>query len=79
MPTLGARDFSCAVSGFQKPGFRIPQAKVSRILDSTSKNFTNSGIRIPLHGANRQQTGIRSHETARMHVNTTNVSGFKER
>ena len=43
------------------PGFRIPQAKssrtldstskISRIQDSTSKNFPESGIRIPLHGA----------------------------
>ena len=38
-------------SGFQSPGFRIPRAKFSRILDSTSKNFPDSRIRIPLHGA----------------------------
>ena len=30
-------------------GFWIPI--LTRIPDSTSKNFTNSGIRIPLHGA----------------------------
>ena len=33
-------------SVFQSPGFRIPRAKFSRILDSTSKNFPDSGIRI---------------------------------
>ena len=41
-------------SGFQSPGFRIPRAKFSRILDSTSKNFPDSRIRIPLHGAKYQ-------------------------
>ena len=37
-------------SGFQSPGFRIPRAKCSRILDSTSKNFPDSRVRIHLHG-----------------------------
>ena len=37
-------------SGFQGSGFRIPQAKFSKIPDSTGKNFRDSGIRIPLHG-----------------------------
>ena len=37
-------------SGFQSPGFRIPQSKISPIPDSTSKNFSDSGIRITLHG-----------------------------
>ena len=41
-------------SGFQSPVFRIPRAKFSRILDSTSKNFPDSRIRIPLHGAKYQ-------------------------
>ena len=41
-------------SGFQSPGFRIPRAKFSRILDSTNKNFSDSRIRIPLHGAKYQ-------------------------
>ena len=36
-------------SGFQGPGFRIPQAKISKIPDSKCKNFPDSGIRIPLH------------------------------
>ena len=36
-------------SGFQSPGFQIP--RFSHISDSTSKNFLDSGIRIPLHGA----------------------------
>ena len=35
----------------QKPRFPIPQAKFSRIPDSTSKHFQDSGILIPLHGA----------------------------
>ena len=38
-------------SGFQGPGFRIPQAKISKIPNSKCKNFPDSGIRIPLHGA----------------------------
>ena len=33
------------------PVFRIPQAKISKISDSKCKNFPDSGIRIPLHGA----------------------------
>ena len=32
-------------------GFQIPNANFSRIPDSTSKNFPDSGIRIPLHWA----------------------------
>ena len=45
-------------SGFQSlVGFRIPSAGFwipkPRIPDSTSKNFLDSGIRIPLHGANQ--------------------------
>ena len=35
----------------QKPGFPIPQAKFSRIPDSTSKHFQDSGILISFHGA----------------------------
>ena len=34
-------------SRFQSPGFRTQQAKVFRILDSTSKNFVDSGIGFP--------------------------------
>ena len=52
------RIFSKLDSGFQSlvgfrilsAGFRIPKP---RIPDSTSKKFLDSGIRIPLHGANR--------------------------
>ena len=40
-------------------GFWIPI--LSRTPDSTSKNFTNSGIRIPLHGAG---TGAHNPERA---------------
>ena len=41
-------------SGFQSPGFRIPQAKFSpQVTDSTSKNFADSGIKIPFHWPNR--------------------------
>ena len=36
-----ANSLSCN-SGFQSPGFRIPQAKFFRILDSTSKNLPDS-------------------------------------
>ena len=31
--------------------FRTPHAKISKIPDSASKNFQDSGIRTPLHGA----------------------------
>ena len=49
--------FSKLDSGFQSlVGFRIPSAGFRipkpRIPDSTSKKFLDSGIRIPLHGAN---------------------------
>ena len=37
--------------GFQSPGVLIPPAKFSQIPDSTFKNFLDSGIPIPLHGA----------------------------
>ena len=37
-------------SGFQSPGFQIPQAKFSWIPDSTSKTFTKSGMRIAFYG-----------------------------
>ena len=43
-------------SGFQGSGFLIPQTKFSKILDSTGKNFRDSGIRIPLHGAKYNKT-----------------------
>ena len=39
-------------SGFQSPGFPIPQEKNSQILDSMGKNFPDSGIWITFHGAN---------------------------
>ena len=38
-------------SGFQNLGFQIPLAKYSRIPDSTSVNFLDSRIWIPLHWA----------------------------
>ena len=37
-------------SGFKGPRFWIPQAKSSRIPDSTSKKFPDSWIQISLHG-----------------------------
>ena len=37
-------------SVIQSPGFRIPQAKISCILDSASKIFSDSRIRISLNG-----------------------------
>ena len=42
---------SSIYSGFQSPAFRIPWAKFSPIPDPTSKNFPDSRIWIPLHGA----------------------------
>ena len=45
-------------SEFHGPRFRNPQAKRFRIFpDSTGKNFTDSGIRIPLHCANEKLFG----------------------
>ena len=38
-------------SEFQGPGFRIPLAKIFKIQDSTSKNFTDSEIWTSLHEA----------------------------
>ena len=42
-----AEDFGFHKQNF--PRFRIPQAKSFQIADSTSKNFVESEIRIPLH------------------------------
>ena len=36
---------------FQSPGRRIPHANLSYILDSTSKDFPDTGIRSTWHGA----------------------------
>ena len=36
-------------SGFQSLGFQIPWVRFSQTLYSTSKDFPDSGIRIPLH------------------------------
>ena len=41
-------------SGFQTPGFRIPQAKFSRIPDSISKKVLDSRMDIPLHGVSKR-------------------------
>ena len=35
-------------SGFQSPGFWNPQEKVPSFRDSTSKNLSDCGIRIPI-------------------------------
>ena len=45
----GIPEFCELYSGFQSQGFRIAQAKFSRISDSTNKNFPDLGIRIPSH------------------------------
>ena len=37
---------------------RIPQAKISPIPDSTSKNFPEPGFRIPVHGVKRDAPKI---------------------
>ena len=45
-------DYKTPNSGFYEqefPGYRIPWARISRIPDSTGKNFPDSRIRIPLH------------------------------
>ena len=57
--------FSKLDSGFQSlvgfrilsAGFRIPKP---RIPDSTSKKFLDSGIRIPLHGANKTKSSFKA-------------------
>ena len=41
IPSLGDSGFLELYSGFQSPGFRIPLEKISRIPDSTNKNFEN--------------------------------------
>ena len=43
-------------SGFQSPGFRFPQAKLSWIPDYTSKDLPDPGIRSPLHEASFSHT-----------------------
>ena len=52
---LHTLDSGCFVSPFQLfvlPHSLIPQANISRILDSKGKNFLDRGVRIPLHGPN---------------------------
>ena len=56
----------CIVSGFQSPGFRIPQANFSGIQDPTSKNLPDSGIRIPINGAIRPMKGYSSEQGSRV-------------
>ena len=46
-------------------GFRIPKPSIP---DSTSKNFLDSGIRIPLHGAKLFPVPINVHTIAAGHV-----------
>ena len=52
-------------SGFRGPGFRIPKAKISRIPDSTSKNFPDSRNQMPRLHAVRLRKALNSalHET----------------
>ena len=40
----GIPDYLELHSGFQRPGFQIPQAKIARIRESTGKNFLYSGF-----------------------------------
>ena len=43
---------------FQSPGIRIPRAKVSRITNSTSKDFSDCGIWITLNGTNSKKSNL---------------------
>ena len=65
----------CVVSGFQSPGFRIPQANLSGIQDPTSKNLPDSGIRIPLHGVIRPMKGYSSKQGSRVAGTSNQLSG----
>ena len=44
-------EFLDLYSGFQSPGYGIPQENFSQILDPKSKTLLDSGIRNPLHQA----------------------------
>ena len=65
----------CVVSGFQSPEFRIPQANFSGIQDPTTKNFPDSGIRIPLHGVIRPMKGCSSEQGSRVAGMSNQLSG----
>ena len=65
----------CVVSGFQSPGFRIPQANFSGIQDPTSKNLPDSGIRIPINGAIRPMKGYSSKQGSRVAGTSNQLSG----
>ena len=41
--SAGDSEFIERYTGFQNPGFQIPQARFSQISDSTSKNFADPG------------------------------------
>ena len=62
--TLDSGFFVSPFQLFVLPHSSIPQANISRILDSKGKNFLDPGVRIPLHGPNTQNLtlGPRSHQ-----------------
>ena len=47
----GIPDSLICISDSKDPWFRVPQAKFSQISNSTNKNFSDSGIRIPSKGS----------------------------
>ena len=54
--------FAVLYSGFQTLGFRIPQAKFSRIPDSISKKVPGSRMDIPLHGVSKRSISTKLRE-----------------
>ena len=52
--TLDSGFFVSPFQLFVLPHSSIPQANISRILDSKGKIFLDPGVRIPLHGPNTQ-------------------------
>ena len=52
----GISEYLSSILDSKAPEFRIPRAKCLGVLDSTNKNFPDSRIRTPLHGASTSQT-----------------------
>ena len=62
----GILDYLELHSGFQRPGFQIPQAKIARIRYSTGKHFLNSGF----HRQKFPRFGIPQDKIARIRDST---------
>ena len=54
-------------SGFQTLGFRIPQAKFSRIPDSISKKVPDSRMEIPLHEVSKRSISTKLRENRELY------------